>query len=324
MSFVHGLAAALTLAAAIVTAPVAMAQTAWPTKPIKIIIPYAPGGGADLSVRHLQPILTEQLGQTVVVENKPSAGGIIGTELLVRSPPDGHTIAMVVSSHVSTPHLQKSLPYDALKDVKPITILFKSTNVWVANPKAPYKTINDVLEAAKKAQGKFVVVTSGNGTQQHLGLEQLKLSTGIDVVHVPYKGAGPAANDLVMGQAEVGILNMASMLAYIRDGRLTGLAVTEGKRSTYAPELPSVAETVPGFNSVEWFAFIAPAGVPDDIVEKIQQAIAKAARTPTYGEKVKQMGVDLVLNTPAELRAQMEKEFKDFAVLIEKAKIKFD
>lgn len=299
------------------------AQSAWPTKPIKIIIPYAAGGGADISVRHLQPILTEQLGQTIIVENKPGAGGILGTETLVRSPADGHTIAMVVSSHVSTPHLQK-LPYDALKDVKPVTILFKSTNVWVAYPKSPYKSIKDVLDAAKKAQGKFVVVTSGNGTQQHLGLEQLKLSTGLDVVHVPYKGAGPAANDLVIGQAEVGILNMASMLAYIKDGRLTGLAVTEGKRSSYAPDLPSIAETVPGFNSVEWFAFVAPAGVPDDIVEKIQQAIAKAARTDTYGEKVKQMGVDLVLNTPAELRAQMEKEYKGFAELVEKAKIKFD
>ncbi len=302
----------------------AMAQTAWPTKPIKIIIPYAAGGGADISVRHLQPILTEHLGQTVVVENKPGAGGILGTETLVRSAADGHTLGMVVSSHVSNPHLQKSMPYDALKDVKPVTILFKATNVWVAYPKAPYKSIKDVLEAAKKAQGKFVVVTSGNGTQQHLGLEQLKLATGINVVHVPYKGAGPAANDLVIGQAEVGILNMSSMLAYIKDGRLTGLAVTEGKRSSYAPDLPSIAETVPGFNSVEWFAFVVPAGVADDIVEKIYQAIARAARTDTYAEKVKQMGVDLVLNTPTELKAQMEREYKGFAELVEKANIKFD
>jgi tripartite-type tricarboxylate transporter receptor subunit TctC len=168
------------------------------------------------------------------------------------------------------------------------------------------------------------VVTSGNGTQQHLGLEQLKLAAGINVVHVPYKGAGPAANDLVIGQVDVGILNISSMLAYIKDGRLTGLAVTEGKRSTYAPDLPSIAETVPGFNSVEWFAFIAPAGVPDDVIDKIQQAIIKAARTDAYAEKVKQMGVDLVLNTPAELRAQMEKEYKGFAELVEKANIKFD
>lgn len=302
----------------------AIAQTAWPSKPIKIIVPFAAGGGTDISARHLQPILAEQLGQTVIIENKPGAGGIIGTETLVRSPPDGHTIGMVVSSHVSNPALNKSMPYDALKDVKPITILFKATNVWVAYPKSPYKTVNDVLEAAKKAAGKFAVVTSGNGTQQHLGLEQLKLATDIDMVHVPYKGAGQAANDLVIGQVDVGILNMSSMLAYIKDGRLRGLAVTEGKRSTYAPELPSIAEIVPGFNSVEWFAFVAPAGVPDNLIEQIYQAIVKAARTPVYAEKVKQMGVDLVLNPPAALRAQMVKEHAGFAELVEKAKIKID
>ncbi len=312
------------MAAAGVMVSAAAAQTAWPTKPIKIIVPFAAGGGTDISARHLQPIMSEQIGQPIIIENKPGAGAIIGTEALVRSPPDGHTIGMIVSSHVSNPHLHKSMPYDALKDVKPITILFKATNVWVASPKTTYKSINDILEAAKKAEGKFAVVTSGNGTQQHLGLESLKLATGIDMVHVAYKGAGQAANDLVIGQVDVGILNMSSMLPYIKDGRLRGLAVTEGKRSTYAPEVASVAETVPGFSSVEWFAFIAPAGVPDDVIEKIYQAIVKAARTDVYAEKVKQMGVDLVLNTPAELQAQMIKEHAGFADLVAKAKIKVD
>lgn len=324
MRFVKGLAVALALSVPSMPAQNAMAQTAWPTKPLKIIIPFAAGGGADIAARHLQPILTEQLGQPVIVENKPGAGAILGTDALVRSPPDGQTIIMTVSAHVSNPHLNKSMPYDALKDVKPITVLFKATNVWVAFPKSPYKSIKDVIEAAKKSPGKVAVATSGIGTQQHLGFEQLKIAAGVDLAHVPYKGAGQAVNDLVIGQVELGILNISSMLPYIKDGRLTGVAVTEGKRSPYAPDVASVAETVPGFTSVEWFAFLAPAAVPDDVIEKLYLAITKAAKTETFGEKAKQMGVDLVLSTPAELRAQMEKEYALLGELIKKANIKVD
>ncbi len=302
----------------------AAAQTVWPSKPVKIIIPFAPGGGTDIAARHLQPHLSAVLGQPIVIENKAGGGGIIGTEQIVRSTPDGHTIGMAVSSHVSNPALYKTMPYDALKDVKPITILFRATNVWVAHPSAPFKSVQDVLDAAKKQDGKFAVVTSGAGTQQHLGLEQLKLQTGVGMVHVPYKGAGPAANDLLSGQVQVGILNMSSMLPHIKEGRLRGLAVTSGKRSTFAPEVPSVAETVPGFDSVEWFCFLAPAGVPDEIIEKIYAAIVKAAAAPQFGERVKEMGVELVLNKPADFKAQMTAEHAKFADLIAKANIKLD
>ena len=318
-----GSAAAIGMAVLACAAPAA-AQTTWPTKPLRIIVAFPAGGGADIASRHLQPILSETLGQPVVIENKGGAGGIVGTEQLVRAAPDGHTIGMVVSSHASNPALNKTMPYDAMKDVKPITILFRATNVWAVHPSSPHKSLAEIIAAAKAAPGKIAIVTSGTGTAQHLGLEQLKLAAGIDVVHVPYRGAGPALGDLVIGQVQIGILNISSTLPHIKEGRLRGIAVTSGARSVYAAELPSVSETIAGFDSVEWFAFLAPAGVPDEIIEKIFAAIEKSARTPKYGEKVKDMGVELVLNKPAAFKSLLEAELIKFDALVKTANIKLE
>ena len=317
------------LAAGLATAASAQTsapQPVWPIpgKPFKIIVAFGAGGGSDIATRHLQPLLAEVLGVPVIVENKGGSGGMVGTEAMVRSPPDGHTIGMVVSAHASNPALHKSMPYDALKDWKPITILFKATNVWGAHPSAPYNSIADVLAAAKAQPGKILVATSGNGTAQHLGLEQLKIAAGADMVHVPYRSAGAAFQDLVAGQIQLGILNASSMLAYIKDGRLKQIGVTSATRSAYAPDIPAIAETIPGFDSVEWFAYGAPGGTPDDIVEKIYAAIVKAARTPTFEQRAKDMGVDLVLNTPAELTRIISADLVKFKELVDKAKITAD
>lgn len=316
---VHLVAASL----AATLAPAA-AETAWPTKPLRIIIPFAAGGGTDIAARHLQPHLAEAIGQPVVIENKSGGGGIIGTEQVARAAPDGHTIGMMVSSHASNPALYATIPYDAVKDLKAVTILFRATNVWAVHPSSPHKTLGDVLAAAKAAPGKVVVVSSGNGTAQHLGFEQLKLTTGTDMVHVPYRGAGPALNDLVNGQVPIGILNISSTLPHIQAGRLRAIAVTSGQRSVYAPDIATVAETVPGFDSVEWFAFNAPAGVPDEIIEKIYAAIVQAAGKPEFAVRAKEMGVDLVLNKPADFQAMMISEVAKFAELVKKANIKLD
>ncbi len=299
----------------------ASAQAPWPAKPLKIIVNFAAGGGADIAARHLQQPLAEILGQPVIIENRGGGGGIVGTEATLRSAPDGYTIGMIVSSHASNPALYKTMPYDAVKDIKPITILFRSTNVWVAHPNAPFKTVGEFVAAAKEKPGQLHVVTSGTGTAQHLGLEQLKIQTGIDVAHVAYRGAGPALSDLLIGQVQVGILNISSLLPHIKEGRLRALAVTSGTRSVYAPDIASIAETVPGFDSVEWFGFAAPSGVPDALIETLHAAIVKAARTPVFGEKSKDMGVDLVLNTPAEFRTLIAAELLKFKSLVEKAKI---
>ena len=293
--------------AAMVVMPVftaaALAQMQWPTKSLKIIVMWPPGGAADLACRQLQQPLSEVIGQPVVVENKSGGGGVTGTEALARSPTDGHTIGMVISSHASNVALHAKLPYDAVKDFKPITILTRSPNVLAVHPSTPYKSVADIIAAAKAKPGALHYVTSGNGTAQHFGIESLKLATGIDIVHVPYRGAGPALNDLVAGQVQIGVLNLASTMPHIQAERVRALAVTSPQRSASAPDVPSMAETVPGFDFSEWFSLMAPSGVSDELVEKIYAAIVKAARNPMFADKAKEQGSELVLNTPAEFRA---------------------
>ncbi len=302
----------------------AVAQAAWPTKPLRIIVPWPPGGAADIAVRHLQQPLQEIIGQSVVIENKSGAGGVVGTEALVRSPGDGHTIGMVISSHASNPALYPTLPYDAVKDVKPITILVRSPNMLGVHPLTPYKTVADIITAAKAQPGKLHYATSGNGTAQHLGFESLKLATGMNIGHVPYRGAGPALNDLVSGQVDIGILNIAGMLPHMQAGRIRALAVSGPKRSPSAPDVPSLADTVPGFDFTEWFALVAPAQVPDEVIDKIYAAVAKAARTDIFVSRAREVGLELDLNTPAEFRQLIAAEIKKFAELIDRAKIKID
>jgi tripartite-type tricarboxylate transporter receptor subunit TctC len=318
------LVSVLALLALPVLSLTASAETDWPTKPIKIIVPWPPGGAADIAARYLQHPLQDVVKQSIVIENKSGAGGIVGTEALARSPADGYTIGMVISSHASNPSLYSKLPYDTVKDIKPITILVRSPNVIAVHPSAPYKTLADIIAAAKAAPGKLQYASSGNGTAQHLGLEQLKILTGIDMGHIPYRGAGPALNDLVNGQVQIGVLNSGGVFPHVQAGRLRAIAVTTAKRSPSAPDIPAVSETVPGFDFPEYFAFVAPAGVPDEMVQKIYEAIAKAAHTPFFVEKAKEVGLEPVLNTPAEFRTQIASEIKKFGDLVRTAKIRLD
>lgn len=317
------LTVALVLVAAPLLSSMAMAQ-AWPSKPLKIIVPWPPGGAADITARHVQAPLSEILGQPVVIENKTGGGGIVGTEAMVRSPPDGHTIGMVISSHASNVSLQPKLPYDAMKDAKPITIITRSANVMIVHPASPYKSVADVLAAAKAKPGDINVATSGNGTGQHFALEKMNLDMGVKMVQVPYRGAGPALNDLVGGQVQIGILNIAGALPHIHGGRLRALAVTTGQRVDFAKDIPALSETVPGLDIPEYFAVMAPGGVADDIVQKLYQAIAKAARTPAVVEKINAAGMELVLNTPAEFRARLESDIVKFAEIVKKADMKIE
>lgn len=318
----------LTTALAALTLPVlsaiAVAETAWPTKPVKIIVPWPPGGAADIAARYIQQPLQDVLKQNVIVENKSGAGGVVGTEAIARSPGDGYTMGMVISSHASNPALYSTLPYDSVKDIKPVTILVRSPNVIAVHPSAPYKTLADMIAAAKAAPGKLQYASSGNGTAQHLGLEQLKISTGTDMGHVPYRGAGPALNDLVNGQVQIGVLNSGGVLPHVQAGRLRAIAVTTATRSPSAPDVPAVSETVPGFDFPEYFAFVAPGGVPDDIVQKMYEALALAARTPFFVEKAKEVGLEPILNTPQEFKAQLAAETKKFGELVRAANIKID
>lgn len=314
----------VTLALAALAAGPASSQATWPTKPLRIIVPWPPGGAADISVRNLQQPLSELIGQPVIVENKSGGGGIVGTDALARAPADGSTIGMVISSHASNTALHNSLPYDAVKDFKPITILTSGANVVIVHPSTPYKKLDDIIAAVKAAPGKMHYVTSGNGTAQHLGFESLKLATGMQIDHVPYKGAGPALNDLVAGQVHIGVLNIGGVMPHVQAGRLRAIAVTSPKRAASLPDVASVAETVPGFDFTEWFALLAPAGVPDETVEKMYVAIKKAASNPAFITKMNDIGMETVLNTPAEFKALIAASIVKFKDLVQRANIKLD
>ena len=318
-----GLAAAACLLGLASAAPAA-AQAAWPTKPIKIIVPYAPAGAADIICRRLQQPLSDLLGQPVVVENKSGGSGVAGAEALVRSDPDGHTIGMIISAHAANVSLHDKLPFDTVKDIKPITIVTRSPNVLAVHPSSPFTTLGELTAAAKAEPGKLIYATSGNGTAQHFAAEYYKLAKGIDMVHVPYRGAGPALNDLVGGQVMIGLLNVASTLPHIKAGRVRPLAVTSEKRNPAVPDVPSFSEAVPGFEFSEWFALAAPGGTPDAIVEKLYAAIKTVATKPDFENSAKESGMVLDLMPPAEFRKYFNAEIAKFADLVKKANVKLD
>ncbi len=305
-------------------AGIAAAQTAWPAKPLRIVVPWPPGGSADTSVRHLQAPLQEALGQPVVIENKSGGGGVIGTETVNRATPDGYTICLVTSAHTASPAIYSSMPYNAEKDLKPITIFVTSANVISVHPSSPYKTLKEMIDAAKAKPGNVIVATSGNGTAQHFGFEEIKIATKTDMVHLPYRGAGPALNDLVAGQVPIGYLNIAGTLPHVQANRLRPLAVTGFKRSAAMPDVPTISEMIPGFDFTEWHALVVPAAVPDDIVEKLYVAIAKAANTKEYIEKVGNVGMVVDIMSPADSAKKFTVEFKRLGDLAKAAGIKAD
>ena len=313
----------LSSVAGVVSGPSAAADP-WPSKPIKIIVPFPPGGAADITSRHLQQPLSELLGQSVVIENKTGGGGIVGTEAMVRSAPDGHTIGMIVSTHAANVSLHQSLPFDSVKDIKPITVVTRSPNVLSVHPSESFKTLAELVAAAKAKPGQLILATSGNGTAQHFAAEHWKLTTGIDMVHVPYRGAGPALNDLVGGQVKIGLLNVASSLPHIQGGRLRPLAVTSLKRNPALPDVPTFSESIPDFDFAEWFALAAPRDTPDEIIEKIYAAVKKAASTPEFAAKVSAAGMVVDLQTPAEFRGFLVAQIAKLADLVKRANIKLD
>jgi tripartite-type tricarboxylate transporter receptor subunit TctC len=287
-------------------------------------VPFAPGGLSDIVCRQLQQPLADVLGVPVVIENKAGASGQIGTEAIMRAKADGTVFGTVGSSHATNTALFPNLPYDAVKDFKTIMILARSPNVVAVHPSMPYKSLADVIAAAKAAPGNLHYVTSGNGTAQHLGFEQVKLDAGIDIAHIPYRGAGPALNDLTSGQVKLGFLNIAGMLPHIQAGSVRPLAVSSPKRSALLPDVPAIAETVAGFDFVEYVAFVAPAGISDEFIERLYQAMAKAARTPAYEAAITKVGMELSIASPAEYRDQLARDIARTGELVRKANIKIE
>ena len=283
------------LAAALAAPSIALAKPAWPSKPLRWIVPFAPGGGTDTVSRLIADQLSRSLGQTVVVDNKGGAGGNIGTVELARAAPDGYTIGLIsVASHTLNPMLYTKLPYDADKDIVGISRLAILSNLLGVTPTLPVNNVAELIQLCKKTPGKYAFASSGPGSSLHLSGELFKVMAGVDILHVPYKGAGAAYGDLVSGVVQMMFANISSMLPQVRGGKVKGLAVTSAERSKVAPELPTIAETLPGYVATSWYGAGAPAGTPEPILAKLEAAITAALANPEIQKRwTDELGLDL-------------------------------
>ena len=311
------------LAAILLIASSSLAQTAWPNKPVRIIVPFAAGGTTDILARAMAPELSKAFGQTFIVENRTGAGGNIGADLVAKSPPDGYTILMgTVGTHGINKALYAKMPFDSQKDFAPITLVAGVPNVMVMNAEKAkalnINTVQDFITYAKANPAKLSMASSGNGTSIHLAGELFKSRTGIFMTHIPYRGSGPALLDLIGGSVDVMFDNLPSALPQIKSGKLKAFAVTSAQRSAAVPDLPTIEEAgkLAGFDASSWFGLLAPAGTPPDIVSRIQQEVAKSLGTPAIKEKLLAQGAIPGGNTPEQFTTFINAEHKKWAQVV--------
>lgn len=315
MQFTAILKRCLAGCAAALVAGAAAAQ-AWPTKTVTLVVPYAPGGGHDAMARILAERLTGKLGQTVLVENKPGANGMLGAEFVTRAAPDGYTFLFASPAEiVISPTAYKTMRYDPFADLAPVTLAGMTPLVVVANPAAGVKSMQELIAKAKAQPGKLSFGTAGNASSQHLAGALLNNMAGIDLQHIPYKGAGPATNDVLGGQIPFAIVGMVPVLGHIKAGKLVALAVTQRTRASWYPDLPAVAETpgLQGFEATHWMGVFAPAKTPAEAVRRMQSEIAALLAQPDLKSRLLGMGVEPVGNTPAEFRDFLVADRERFA-----------
>jgi tripartite-type tricarboxylate transporter receptor subunit TctC len=303
----------------------AVAAQDWPNKPIRWVVPYPPGGGVDVISRIMQNRMSEGLGQPILIENRGGAGGAVGTAEVARSAPDGYAFLFTLSSHTINPLLYK-LNYDVERDFAAVSLIVSIPQLLAANPATPFKTINDVVAAAKAHPGRLSFASAGNGTPSHIAGELLKLKTGIDLLHVPYKGGGPAVTDTLAGQVPMLFLTAAAVMSHARAGKLRPLAVTTLKRSPGAPEIPTVAEALglPDYEVDSWMAMFAPARTPPAVVARMQKEIARVVQLPDVRARLIEQTGDPVASSPEELERVVKSELKKWAEVIQAAKIRVD
>ncbi|MEW6125109.1 MAG: tripartite tricarboxylate transporter substrate binding protein [Pseudomonadota bacterium] len=309
-----GIGLAVTLAAA----GGAMAQ-AYPTKPIRMIVPFSAGGTTDIFARLMAEHLTKSLGQTVIVENKAGAGGNSGADNVAKAEPDGYTLVMgTVGTHAINAALYSKMPYDTAKDFVPVAFVAGVPNVLEVNPtKVKAKTVQEFIAEAKAAKPPLTMASSGNGTSIHLSGEMFKQATGVDLTHVPYRGSGPAVNDLVGGQVDVMFDNLPSSIGQIRAGALRAIAVTSAQRSPALPDVPTIAESgIPGFDASSWFGLFAPAGTPKAIVDKLNADVNKALEDPAVKQRYAEVGADIRIMSPPEFAAFQKAEMEKWAKVV--------
>jgi len=301
----------------------AVAQTTYPARPVRFIVPSAAGGGTDIIVRAISLKLAESLGQPFVVENRPGAGQMIGIELAAKSPADGYTILMAASTLAINPIMYKHVSYDPLRDFAPITQAATLANVIVVHPSLPVKSIAELIAYAKQRPGQLNFASAGIGTSPQMSIELLKSMAGIDMVHIPYKGTAPGVVDLLAGQVLVMAPNLLTALPHIKAGKLRALAVTSVRRSEGLPDVPTVAESgLAGYDSTQWYGVLAPAGTPKEIVARLHDAIVHALRDPEVGKRLAADGAEAVGSGPEEFAAFIKSETEKWARVATAAGIK--
>ncbi|WP_157268217.1 tripartite tricarboxylate transporter substrate binding protein [Azohydromonas aeria] len=300
------------------------ALAAFPEKPIRLVVPFAPGGGTDMIARTLGQGMGKELGQTIVVDNRPGAGTVIGTDAVAKSPADGYTLVMASFAHAVNPSLMPKLPYAWDKAFAPVMLVGRGPNVLVVRAESPYKSVKDIVAAAKASQGKLTFASQGNGTSAHLAGEMFNHLAKVQTLHVPYRGAGPALNDLLAGQVDMMFGTAAAVANLLESGKLRALAVTTPERSPALKNVPPVAETVPGYVVESWYGLYAPAGTPADVITKLNAAARKAARTEEFAKKVEQEGLVISAGAPAELEAYVRTEEARWRKVVKDNNLKAD
>lgn len=298
------------------------AQQPYPSRPIRLIVPSSPGGGTDITARIMMPKLSEVLGQQVVIENKPGAGTMLGTEIASRATPDGYTLLMGISTLAINPAMYKKVPYDAIRDFAPISLVVKCPNVLTVNPSVPVKTVKELIAYAKARPGQMNFASAGVGTSPHLSMELFLSMTGLKMVHVPYKGSGPAVIDMVSGYVSVSTLSIPTVMSYINNGRLRALGVTSDRRTVGAPDIPTIDEAgVPGYEALQWYGMLAPTGTPRDIVTKLHGAVIQVLKDPGIRKLLINDGSEPVGTTPEEFAAFIKSETTKWATVVRDAGI---
>jgi tripartite-type tricarboxylate transporter receptor subunit TctC len=315
----------LTLIVILAGASGPLAAQSYPNRPIRIVVPYPPGGGADILARAVGQKLTEAWGQQLVVDNRPGGGANIGAELAARATPDGYTLFQAALAHSVNVSLYSKLHYDVVRDFAPVIFVATVPGVLVVHPSVAAQTTREFIEYAKTRPGQLNYASTGSGGPQHLGMELFKVLSGVELTHIPYKGAAPALTDLVSGQAHSMLGNMISTLPHIRSGKLRALAVTSAKRSQAVPDLPTIAESgVPGFESGSWFGIMAPAGTPRAIIDKVNAEVNRILALPEMGKRLGASGAVLTGGSAETFAGFLRAEIDKWAKVVKFAKMRVE
>jgi tripartite-type tricarboxylate transporter receptor subunit TctC len=315
------LALATTLIAGLATAFAAAAQT-YPTKPIRLVVPFPAGGATDLFARTVSQKLADRLGQPVVVDNKPGAGGTLGSDIVAKAPADGYTLLLSTSStHSIGPNLNPKIPYDAVRDFTPISHLGNAPSIMLVPNSSPAKTIKEWIDHARQNPGRLNYASSGNGTIVHLTAELFKSQANLFVLHIPYRGTALAIPDLVSGKIDVLFDSLPTGLPHVKDGRLRALGVTSAKRTPLAPDLPPISDVLPGYESVTWFGLFAPRGLPAEMVQRLNAAASQVLADPDAIDRLTRLGIEPVGGTPAQFSRMMAAESAKWKKIIQDRKI---